>query len=36
LEPPLIVSEAEIDEAMAIFAKGAAKAKEKLGKLDGR
>ncbi len=33
LEPPLIVSRAEIDEGMAIFAQGTALAKEKLGKL---
>jgi putrescine aminotransferase len=36
LEPPLIVTKAEIDEAVAIFAQGAAKSKEKLGILDGR
>ena len=35
LEPPLIVTKADIDEAMAIFAQGAAKSKEKLGNLDG-
>jgi putrescine aminotransferase len=36
LEPPLVVSKAEIDEAMSIFAQGTAKAMEKLGVLDGR
>ena len=36
LEPPLIVTEAEIDEGIAIFAQGTAKAKEKLGVLNGR
>jgi putrescine aminotransferase len=36
LEPPLIVTKAEIDEGIAIFAQGTAKAKEKLGNLDGR
>ena len=36
LEPPLIVTKAEIDEGIAIFAQGTAKAKEKLGDLDGR
>jgi putrescine aminotransferase len=36
LEPPLIVTKSEIDEAMSIFAQGTAKAKEKLGILDGR
>jgi len=33
LEPPLVVSEEEIDEAIGIFAQGVAKAKEKLGRL---
>jgi putrescine aminotransferase len=33
LEPPLIVTKAEIDEAMTILEQGVAKAKEKLGKL---
>jgi putrescine aminotransferase len=36
LEPPLVVTKAEIDEAMSIFAQGTAKAMEKLGILDGR
>jgi putrescine aminotransferase len=36
LEPPLVVTKAEIDEAMSIFAQGTAKAMEKLGVLDGR
>jgi len=33
LEPPLIVTRAEIDEAIAILAQAVAKAKEKLGAL---
>jgi 4-aminobutyrate aminotransferase-like enzyme len=33
LEPPLIVTREEIDEAIAIFAQAAAKAREKLGAL---
>jgi putrescine aminotransferase len=33
LEPPLIVTEEEIDEAMGILEQGVVKAKEKLGKL---
>jgi putrescine aminotransferase len=33
LEPPLIVTKAEVDEAMSILEQGVAKAKEKLGKL---
>ncbi|MBC5823617.1 MAG: aspartate aminotransferase family protein [Candidatus Eremiobacteraeota bacterium] len=33
LEPPLIVTQEEIDEAMDIFAQGVTKAKEKLGRL---
>jgi len=33
LEPPLIVTRAEIDEALAIFAKGISRAREKLGAL---
>jgi len=33
LEPPLIVTRAEIDEAMAILAQAVAKAKDKLGAL---
>jgi putrescine aminotransferase len=36
LEPPLVVTRPEIDEAMSIFAQGTAKAMEKLGVLDGR
>jgi putrescine aminotransferase len=35
LEPPLVVTRPEIDEAMSIFAQGTAKAMEKLGILDG-
>ncbi|MDQ6823939.1 MAG: aspartate aminotransferase family protein [Candidatus Eremiobacteraeota bacterium] len=35
LEPPLIVSKAEIDEALEIFAKGVSRAREKLGALSG-
>lgn len=33
LEPPLIVTKAEVDEAMGILEQGVAKAKDKLGKL---
>jgi len=33
LEPPLVVSRAEIDEAMALFEQGTVKAEEKLGDL---
>jgi len=33
LEPPLIVTRAEIDEALGIFAKGISRAREKLGAL---
>ncbi len=35
LEPPLIVSKAEIDEALEIFSKGVSRAREKLGALSG-
>ena len=33
LEPPLVVTKAEVDEAMSILEQGVAKAEEKLGKL---
>ena len=36
LEPPLVVTEIEIDEAMAILEQGVTKAKEKLGDLSHR
>ncbi len=35
LEPPLVVTRAEIDEALSIFAKGVARARAKLGALSG-